>query len=201
MIGKRTKKRVASPDESAAGPSSSHTNEGDKRVWKRLRGNRYKPEYLYAQNNATKKFFEWFEQNQNKYKHHRLFKKDRNGRWVMGKKEAKYWVKHIGKYSHEGNCLFEYVVHSRKGFHARLKQGMSHFRDTRAAILNLLKQNKVHYDFDADQNLEDFWKCLNNENEKWCLENGIDDLGRRSSTEGESTEIHDGKTGQAGSRF
>ena len=65
MIGKRRRARDAPPDESAyesaAGPSSSPTNEGDKRVWKRLKGNRYKPEYLYAQNNATKKFFEWFE--------------------------------------------------------------------------------------------------------------------------------------------
>ena len=174
------KRRKGGVNSSPAGVSTGNGAAEKTQEFKRLKDNRFKPSYVYAQKNALKSFFKWFSKHHKKYnKPHKLFHKDRrSGEWIMTEVEARRWVKHVGDNAGQGNCLFDYVIDKRRDFHAQMIQGMCHFRDVRAALFKRIKSLKVFYDERAEVNLGEFWRALASENSEWCQKNGIDDQAR-----------------------
>jgi len=126
-------------------------------------------EYIANQRRSIATFMVWYKTVQNTYK---VFKRSSGDVWTIIPDK---WIAMMDTKPGEGNALFDYVLFSRKKFHLKKEQGMSHFRDVRAALWNLIKDASKQYTVQGTTHLTSFWTGITKQNNAWVQKNGIDD--------------------------
>lgn len=95
--------------------------------------------YTDSQRCALAKFFRWYKHHHNEYN---VFTRHGDGTFTL---KTKKWIQMMEKFKGKGNALFDYCLYARKKHHEKNEQGMGTFRDIRAAIWNLCKEDGCAY--------------------------------------------------------
>ena len=78
------------------------------------------------------------------------------------------------------NVLFQYVSDKRAFYWDQKKSGMSHFKLVSTSIKTQMKKQRIHYTYEAEELLTDYYSCLKKSDAKHCQTEGIDDNAKLS---------------------
>ena len=85
------------------------------------------------------------------------------------------WNKMMETDNDSKNVLFQYVSDKRASYWDEKKSGMSHFGLVSTSIKTQMKKQQIHYSYQAEEMLTDYYKCLRKSDARHSQEEGIDD--------------------------
>ena len=126
---------------------------------------------------AANSFHEWWADNSQNYDPSDIFTRDAGtNTYIMSKPAA--WVALCEK--KKGNPLIDYAAAVIPGYRAKDEQGMAHVRAVRAALHGVLKDADGSYTARAIQRIKAGFRGARKANDKWMMENGLDDNAKDS---------------------